>query len=250
MTTVWKKQPVNCAQCGVALMRFPIRPKDGKRIKRFFCDRTCKGAWQRAQKPWSRDWLYEQYVVLGRTANDIAAEVGRDAKRVWEWIRDYSIETRPRGSHEPNLFKRGHRLCVGRVLSAAHREKLRQSRIADGSKGLFRNGVHVLKGRTGAAHPRFKGGLTPERQAFYASDAWKAACVAVWHRADAKCERCGLDSRGLDRRVHKFHVHHIVSFQVRPLRAVPSNLALLCAPCHRWVHSRANIEGELIRHAA
>jgi predicted HNH restriction endonuclease len=39
-----------------------------------------------------------------------------------------------------------------------------------------------------------------------------------------------------------FHVHHIVSFQVAELRAVVSNLALLCAACHRWVHSAANVD--------
>jgi hypothetical protein len=250
MTAKWIKRPVTCAQCEAKLMRRLFRPKDGKAIVRFFCDRSCKGSWQRDQKAWSRDWLFEQYVVRGRTANEIAAEVGRDAKRVWEWIRDYGIQTRPRGSHEPNLFKRGHRIGVGRVIGEAHREAIRQARKRDGSKGLFPNGVHVLKGRTGARHPSFRGGLTPERQAFYGSEEWKLACAAVWRRADAKCERCGLDHRTIDRRTVPFHIHHIVTFQVRELRATVSNLVLLCRPCHVFVHSRRNLTGEYIRDAA
>lgn len=247
----WRKHEVACEQCGAPLMRRLYRPYDGKRIARFFCDRTCKGAWQLTTKPATREWLFEQYVTLGRTANDIAKEVGRDAKRVWEWLRDYGIETRPRGSNEARHFKPGApSLWKGCRHTEEVKQRLREQRRLDGSKSLFRDGVHVLKGRFGAAHPRFKGGLTPERQSFYSSDEWKAACVAVWHRADAKCERCDLDSRSVDRRIQKFHVHHIVSFQVRKLRADPSNLALLCAACHRWVHSRANVTKEFIRDAA
>lgn len=30
------------------------------------------------------------------------------------------------------------------------------------------------------------------------------------------------------------------------LRAVPSNLALLCRPCHLWVHSRQNVNREFL----
>lgn len=244
--TIWVKHAVVCEQCGASLLRYLFRPKDGKRIERFFCDRTCKGAWQRDQKPWSDEWLRQKYEVEGLGANAIAKIVGRHPKRVWEWLRDAGIATRPRGHVKANWFDRGHKLGVGRTISDEHKEKLREARRLDGSKGLFRDGQHVLKGRTGASHPRFKGGLTPERQAFYGSEEWKAACRVIWERADAKCERCGLDHRTVDRSTIKFHIHHIVTFQVRELRAVPSNLALLCAPCHRFVHSRKNISHEFI----
>jgi len=47
----------------------------------------------------------------------------------------------------------------------------------------------------------------------------------------------------------KFHVHHIVSFAVRELRAAVSNLALLCEDCHRFVHSNANTACEFLGEA-
>lgn len=242
----WAKHTVTCEQCSAHLMRYLIRPKDGKRIERFFCDTSCKGAWQRAQRPWTEEWLRQKYEAEGLSANDIAAIVDRHPKRVWEWLRDAGIETRSRGHFEANWIKPGEQLSMGRSLSDDHKEKLREARRRDGSKGLFKNGHHVLKGRKGRHHPRWKGGLTPERQAFYSSDEWKTACVEVWRRSDAKCERCGLDHRTIDRSKIKFHVHHIVSFQVRELRAVTSNLKLLCESCHRFVHSKKNINQELI----
>lgn len=148
----------------------------------------------------------------------------------------------PKGSDERQAFKKGHDICVGRVLSDETKEKLRQARIKDGSKGLFLpNGDHVLKGKTGKDHPSWKGGGTPERQAFYASDEWKSACVDVWQRSDAKCERCGMDHRGIDRDEYKFHVHHVYSFTKYPEhRSDVDNLMLLCQDCHRWVHSKKN----------
>lgn len=182
------------------------------------------------------------------SANDIAATVGRNSKRVWEWLKSDGVTTRPRGHDDRQHFKPGHSAGVGRKHSDDTKRKLREARIADGSKGLFRDdGSHVLKGRRGSDHPSWRGGGTPERQAFYASDEWKSACRVVWRRADARCERCGLDHRSVDRQAIKFHIHHIAGFSAFPdLRAQPDNLKLLCAPCHRWVHSRDNINNEML----
>ena len=159
--------------------------------------------------------LMKMYWADGMTCVDIAKAVGRDPKTVWSWMKGYGLATNPRGADDRQLFKAGDPSpFTGMKHTDAAKEKIRQARIADGSKGLFRaNGDHVLKGVRGAAHPSWQGGCTPLRQSFYASDEWKAACVAVWHRADAKCERCGMDHRTIDRTKFAFHVHHIV---VRP----------------------------------
>lgn len=196
----------------------------------------------------TQDELQSLYWDQGLSCVDIGRMVGRDPKTVWAWMKSYGMETRPRGSDERQHFKKGHNLCVGRVMPDSAKEKLRQARLADGAKCLFKpNGDHVLKGRRGKDHPSWQGGSSPVRQAFYASDEWKAACVKVWHRADAKCERCGMDHRTIDREKVKFHVHHIYGFARFPhLRADENNLALLCAPCHRWVHSKANTDKEWI----
>lgn len=197
----------------------------------------------------SKQELQTRYWVDGQTCNDIARDIGKDPKTVWSWMKAYGLPTKPRGSDERQHFKHGHDICVGRVQKPETREKIRQARIKDGSKGLFKsNGDHVLKGRKGKDHPSWRGGSTPIRQAFYASDEWKAACVEVWHRDDAKCQNCGLDHRTIDRKKRKFHVHHIAGFAAHPdLRADPNNLILLCAICHRWVHSRANTERKFIK---
>jgi HNH endonuclease len=196
----------------------------------------------------SRDELNRRYWVEGQTCNDIAREIGKDPKTVWSWMKAYGLPTKGRGQDERQHFKHGHELCVGRVQKPETREKIRQARVRDGSKGLFlANGDHVLKGRKGKDHPSWQGGVTPLRNAFYASGEWKSACVVVWHRDDAKCQNCGLDHRTINRAERRFHIHHIASFAAHPeLRADPENLILLCDTCHRWVHSRANADKKFI----
>lgn len=198
----------------------------------------------------TQDELQTLYWDKGLSCVDIGAMVGRDPKTIWHWMKSYGMQTRPRGSDERQHFKKGHDICVGRIMTDAAKEKIRQSRIADGAKCLFRpNGDHVLKGKRGPDHPSWQGGSTPVRQAFYASDAWKTACVAVWRRYDAKCQRCGIDHRSINRDEMKFHVHHIFGFTRYPeLRADPNNLVLLCEKCHRWVHSKKNVHKEWIGH--
>ena len=43
-----------------------------------------------------------------------------------------------------------------------------------------------------------------------------------------------------------FHIHHVVSFADKELRAEPSNLVLLCEACHQFVHSRENLTREYL----
>ncbi len=172
----------------------------------------------------------------------IAALVHRDPKSVWNWLKDFKIPTRRRGTDVRQQFQKGHHFGIGRKLTERHKQILRDARKRDGRIPAHVNGVHWTKayGRHGS---QWKGGITPERQAFYASAEWVAVVPIVWKRADAKCQRCGLDHRTIDRTVKKFHIHHIDSFMLKDRRADPENLALLCAPCHRWVHGSRNTEG-------
>lgn len=234
---------VACSLCGVDLFRH--ESKSGM----YFCNVSHKAQWQRRQKEragYDKAWLSDQYISQRKSADQIAREIGRDPKRVWEWIRDYGIETRPRGTDYGQNFKPGHSAFKGKSHSEETREKIRRRRLEDGRVPyLMPDGTHAMRGRKGQSHPAWKGGLTPERQAFYSSIEWKSACKAVWHRANAKCERCGKHHNESANR-GTFHVHHIVSFMVRELRATPSNLALLCDECHRFVHSRKNNQKEFI----
>jgi len=180
-------------------------------------------------------------------ATQIGKIVGRDPKSVWTWLKHAGIKTRARGFGVPSqLFTKGMKNHMkGRSHSVQSRLKISQSNMG---KPKIPNGEkHHWAGVIGSLHPSWKGGLTPERQSFYGSKEWKAACVAVWHRADAKCERCGLDSRSIPTKDRNFHIHHIVSFQVRKLRAEVTNLMLACAPCHKFIHSKLNVNNEFIK---
>lgn len=199
----------------------------------------------RKPKPVSRDWLDVRYTTERLDCVQIGAIISRDPKTVWSWLKYYGIQTRGRGTH-------GH-LRKGRPsgfrLSPQTRAKLSAIAKADGRVPYDRALGPYMKGRRGAAATNWKGGVTPERQAFYSSEEWKTTCKAVWKRADAHCERCGRD-HNVERERGSFHVHHIVSFAVRELRAEPSNLSLLCAPCHRFVHSKRNVRRELLQGVA
>jgi len=196
----------------------------------------------------SQDELQSLYWDEGLSCVDIGYMVSRDPKTVWAWMKSYGMSTRPRGSDERQQFGKGKEIARGWFHTDETKEKIRQARIADGSKGLFKaNGDHIMKGRKGADHPSWQGGTTPIRQKFYSSDEWKSACVTVWRRDDAICQRCKIDHRTINREEMKFHVHHIYGFTRFPeLRADPNNLVLLCETCHRWVHGKENVNKEWI----
>lgn len=246
-----ERQTVPCTYCGAFIKRLLWNYGKNRPITAFFCTNTCKGQWQRAQREvlgFTQDWLYQRYIVEGLDCVQIGKLVHRDPKQVWRWIQDYGIPTRARGTTgngpsmpgEQNPF-------YGKTHSQAFKDAQRARRLQDGHVPYLKNGVHHLKGQPSHLHPTWKGGVTPERQAFYATQEWKDACVVVWHRANAYCERCGKDHRSISTRGRNgFHVHHIVSFAVSALRAMPTNLVLLCRACHLFVHSKANVTREFL----
>lgn len=196
--------------------------------------------------------LRRLYVDEGRTCPQIALSVGCDPTTVHHWLVAAGIPTRPRGDIA-NMG--GKRRSPDWRPTAAQVENVRAATIRRGGVPYLRNGKHWLKGAPPEMNPRWLGGATPDRQEFYRSPEWKEACVTVWWRSDACCEKCGADSRKVQRIKRAFHIHHIVTFQNRDLRASVGNLVLLCKACHLWAHSRANAErlflasdaGDLIR---
>jgi hypothetical protein len=239
-TPAAERRVMVCEVCSTSFSR------KGTKYQRF-CSVACRGIGLRPERP-SPDELRDMYEVQGLTANDIAAAVGRNAKTAWSWLRAAGIQTRPRGiasagnwfqSGQPSAFK-------GRSHTPKTRNVIRAARLADGGVPYMRNGQHWLKGVTGAGHPLWKGGITPERQLFSNSPEWKAAARAVWIRDQCKCRRCGRKPPRKGPKHNRGHVHHIVSFRVRELRLDLGNLILLCAGCHQWVHSRANVLKELV----
>lgn len=168
-----------------------------------------KGQHWRPKKPyWDKDWLVSEYATKERSANDIASEFGITEAAILFWLRKHNILRREMS----NIRSKKHWGLAGE-----------------------QNGMY---GRTGENSSNWKGGITPERQEFYISDEWKKACSEVYKRDNAQCQRCGNKDN--------LHVHHIVTFANKELRADIDNLVLLCAKCHRFVHSKKNINQEYI----
>lgn len=229
-----------CEICGATVTRNGYTPAR-------YCSKACKGESQRRQKPVDRDWLYQKYVVERLDCTQIATLVHRNSKRVWEWLRNYGIPTRGRGTTGNGRYTKGGKRNISPEVRQRLSEQAQAARLADGRKPyLRRDGTHAMKGRTGAAHPTWKGGFTPERAAVYGSPEWKEAVKAVWKRDNATCQRCGKHHNTTENR-GTFDIHHIASFSVKELRCDVGNLVLLCEECHYWVHSGANINRDFIR---
>lgn len=170
--------------------------------------------WRTPQAFRERDWLVRNYVERQRSTGDIAAEFGTTDAAILFWLRKHGIDRRS--------------------VSAARAIKRWGASGAD----------NPMWNKRGELSPRWLGGVTPERQAFYTSRRWKIACSSVWKRDGARCRRCTMHRT--DRPDMPFHIHHVVSFADAGLRADPGNLVLLCEPCHHFVHSRANTAREFL----
>lgn len=194
-----------------------------------------------------KEWLHHQYIDLRKSADDIARDEGRDSKTIWSWLKKFGIPTRKRGAESsPGTFKKGHKLGVGRKQTEETRQKIRAASLADGRVPWGKGNEPYWRGVTGEKHPSYKGGLTPERQSVYSSKEWVEAVKTVWARDNAICQNCGKDHRDEKNR-GTFHIHHIVSFQVKELQTEPSNLVLLCKDCHKFVHSKLNVTKKFIK---
>lgn len=195
----------------------------------------------------NKEWLINEYITKKRTCNDIAKELNKDPKTIWSWLKKNEIPTRSRGGDSSSgSFKKGSNLWLGKKHKQETKDKIRDARIKDGHVPYLRNGEHWLKSVETKDHPNYKGGLSPERQSFYSSREWSEAVKKVWQRDKAICQKCGKNHNEEKNRGN-FHIHHLVSFQVRELRSEVSNLILLCKDCHRWVHSKKNINKQFIK---
>jgi len=169
--------------------------------------------WRKPKPYWNKNWLYEEYIVKKKSASEIAQEQGCKENNILYFLDKHNIKTR----------------TISETRSIKHW----------GAVGPD----NPMYGRTGEISPNWKGGITPERQAFYSSKEWCEIVPKVWKRDKATCQKCKHKKSDED----EFHIHHIVSFEIEELRAVLSNLILLCFDCHNWVHSRQNEEKQFLK---
>lgn len=172
------------------------------------------GTHWRPEKPhWRPEWLREQYVVLGRSTGDIAAEAGTADAAILYWLKKHGIQRR----------------TVAQARALKH-------------WGLVgeKNPMH---GKTGAANPRYVDGSSPERQRMYVRGEGRAFIRDVLERDDYRCKRCGAGKSG----PKSLHVHHIKPWAGNEaLRFDMGNVVTLCRACHGWVHSRSNTDREFL----
>lgn len=174
-----------------------------------------KGSHWRPEQPFrDKEWLQKHYIELEQSASEIAAMFGVTDGAIHFWLHKHGI---PR-----------------RSISEARKVK------HWGASGID----NPMWNRRGEKNPRWLGGVTPERQAFYTSEEWREACKFVWKRDNATCVRCGLQRE--DAGDMPFHIHHIKSFADKELRAEPSNLVLVCEVCHLFIHSKKNTTHEYL----
>ena len=208
---------VNCIvtsppYCGIIMSMKTQRDEKGRFVKGMRYSPTTefkKGEhWRPRRLYWDKEWLRCEYEDKLRSASEIAEQFGITETAVLHWLRKHKIPRRD----------------MVEIRAKKHW----------GLSGE-KNGMY---GKDGDTNPNWKGGITPERQEFYASDGWKRACSEVYKRDGAKCQRCGSKEN--------LHVHHIVPFGNKGLRADINNLILLCKDCHNFVHSKRNVDKEYI----
>lgn len=169
--------------------------------------------WRKPKPHWDAEWLRREYVEKGRSCSEIAEEMGCGEANIQYWLEKHGV---PRRS-------------MSQIRAIKHW----------GAEGP----ANPMYGRRGEQVPNWKGGVTPERNAFYSRAEWKALVKTVNERSGELCERCGAVTTGRRNRYY----HHIVSFRVKELRADPGNVVLLCGCCHKFVHSKDNTAGEYLR---
>lgn len=173
-----------------------------------------KGAHWRPKAPhWEAAWLREQYVELGRSTGDIAAEAKTTDAAILYWLKKHGIPRR----------------------SVAQARAIKHWGVA--------GEANPMHGKTGEANPRYVDGSSPERQRLYAQGHGRAFVRDVLARDEYRCQRCGAGKAG----PKSLHVHHLKPWAGNAaLRFDKANVVTLCRGCHAWVHSRANSDLEFL----
>lgn len=169
--------------------------------------------WRSRAPHWERDFLLAAYVEEGRSAADIAAQAGCKEANILYWMRKHGITRR----------------TVSQVRARKHW----------GVSGP----ANPMYGKRGALCRHYINGSSPERQRIYSRAEWRSFVASIYKRDGYRCRRCETPRTPTIR----FHAHHVKSWARHPeLRMEETNVVTLCAPCHRWVHSKKNERKEFL----
>lgn len=183
------------------------------------------------------EWLRAQYWNNGRTATEIADELGVYGSAVNRWLDRHGIEKK--GQSVARAGESVRQLEDGEWLREQYHEK-GLSTVELGEKlGVSSRCVndwmerHEIerRGMEAEENPMWKGGADD-----YYGPSWHSVRREVRERDDYECQRCGMpDEEHVDQFGQSLHVHHI-----RPFRTFeehteanrPENLITLCRECH------------------
>lgn len=160
-----------------------------------------KGHHWRPRRPWwHRAWLEHEYVTRQRSAVDIARDGGCGENNILYWLQRHGIPAR----------------------SMAEVRAIKQWGPVGEANPMY--------GRRGPLNPNWKGGLTPARQALYATLEWRRFARAV-RRRDKGCRRCGATTA--------LEIHHIIPFSEAPLLVMDmGNAIVVCRSFHQRIRGR------------
>jgi transposase len=164
----------------------------------------------------TKEILEQEYTHNGKTQQEIANMLGCGTTVIYNAMKTYGIEPRPRPLH-----------LKGRKQTLEHRTKNAQAHI----------GVTA-----GDKNPKWKGGVSTDHTAIRRRSEhlnWRSWILRI--KGDF-CEQCGKDLNArcscCDHKPDK-HVHHIKDFANHPeLRSDPNNGLVLCESCHRKMHTK------------
>jgi len=191
-------------------------------------------------------WLRQKYEEEGLSTYQIGAIVGRDPKNVYTKLVEFGIPRRSTFHKIVELAASGAPRTRG--WKRTEEGRLQSVMAASRPQPKLRGEGNGMYGRKGADHHNFRGGTTPERQAMYASAEWAAVVRLVMERDGYKCVHCGDgNKRATFKGKSTLCVHHVKSWAAHPaLRLDAGNLLTMCEKCHRWVHSKNNVNGDYI----
>lgn len=156
-----------------------------------------------------KEWLNNQYNILKRKIEDIAADCGVSYHTIRKWIRKYSIQ-HDKGGRSKEPWNKNKKYSLGpRELS---------------EKWIEAN----KKARGGSASNFWKGGVSKDRQSI---GRWTTQVAHKIHKSNNwTCQLCG-------ERDSVLNAHHIIPVWADiSLAKDESNLTTLCESCHKKVN--------------
>jgi hypothetical protein len=221
----------------------------------------------------NKDWLYSEYIVKGRDANDIAKECGINQRTLREWISYFQLNNKYKSKTEKltkdvieDLYFKQHKTSeeIGdmygltgntvinvirsygyqipnrsELLSIYYNEKDGYEKVRL-SQSTMENRIKSSCRQRGISVEDFDGFSTTEQHMARNNTYYKEWQRKVFKRDNYTCQCCG-------KRGGNLNAHHLYNFaEYENLRYEVTNGTTLCEPCHliNYPNSFHSIYGE------